>query len=312
MMKKTIFILTLIFFVGCSSIIGKNKLSKGVESYNMYGPSENSVLNLGQGLDYFQDSPLGIETFKTQHAQLAILKENILAKTTYSYKDLDDLRLYLLSSNFATHLASKVPTLNINTGTLVSDRHLITKIFEESILKEKTNNLLRAQKISRINYYKKILNVVKSSAISNKIRVLEQEVTVNIYIRTTSRSFYNYRNYRNSFNFEDYIYRATERRIDSSLGDYVFLRGYVIGSLPNTNNAYLIDLRVNSIDVKKISSREDNFSSDENKTVLIQNKSLFIEGGYNFYSLKGDKKGFYKSFSYDKKYEIKTYINNRP
>ncbi|MGL5123639.1 MAG: hypothetical protein ACRC6K_05715 [Fusobacteriaceae bacterium] len=310
MIKKTLIFIILIFFIGCSSLIGKNKITQGIESYNTGGPSEKSILDLGQGLGYYQNSPLGIQTFRTQHAQLVIFKENILAKTNYTYKDLENLRLYLLSSNFANNLASKVPELKIDTKSLPYDRELITKIFEDIILKEKTNLLSRTNKISKINYYKKILNVIKSPEILNKIKFLEQEVTINLYIRSSSGGIFSYRNYRNYFTFKNYISDATDKRINSSLGNYVFLRGYVSGTLPNVKNSYFIDIHINSFEIKRISSKKEKSSNDENKIILIEKKSLSLEGNYNLYSSKNGKNIFYKPFSYDRNYEIKTSFNN--
>lgn len=306
MIKKTIIFMALIFFVGCSSMIGKNKLSKGIESYKIYGPSEKSILDLGQGLDYFQDSPTGIETFKAQHIQLVILKENILAKKIYNSNDLKNLRLYLLSSNFVNHLAPKIPNLNIDTRTLASDRRLITEIFEKNILNDKTEHLSRANKISKIRYYKKVLNVINSSSISNKVRNLEQDVTINIYVTTSSRNFYNYRNYRNSINLEYFIINSTEKRIGSNLGNYIFLRGYSRGLFTLPKNSYLINIDISDIDIRKIDLKEEKAFGDENKTIVTQKNSLSVKGGYEFLSFNGYKNIQYRPFNYNRNYEVKT------
>lgn len=300
---KYIFIsFSFVLFLGCSAImtsIGNNKITNAINTYNSRGTTTDGTLELISGLDYAPDSQLGVTQYQKQYLEITGIKNNILNNKNFSHQDINALNLYLLTIEEFEKIHSKVPNIKIDYNDFNRSKIKINKIFEEFVLKDEKLYISRNQKIQNINYYKRMNKYLNSYVINNVILNLENDVTVNLYISSSFRSFS-----KLDYLVTNSLVHASDMNINRNLGNYVIFKGFKSYVTPNQKN-YYIDFNFSNVYIRTLETREE--TKEDNK-IFIARKKITLSGYYKIYSQNSSS--YNKYFEFNETYSIRIKENN--
>lgn len=292
----------LLFFLGCSAImtsIGNNKINNAINIYNSRGTTTDGTLELISGLDYAPDSQIGISQYQKQYLEIKNIKNNILKNKVFSHQDINALNLYLLTVEEFKKINPKISNVKIDYNDFNNSKIKIIKIFEDFVLKDEKLYISRNQKIQNINYYKKMNKYISSYVINSIISNLENDVTINLYIGSTFKSFS-----KLDYLVTNSLIHASDMNINRNLGNYIIFRGF--NSFKNSNlKNYYIDFNFSNIYIRTLETKEE---VKENNKLFIVRKKITISGYYKIYSSNSISHNKY--FEFNETYSVKIKENN--
>lgn len=292
----------LLFFLGCSAIItsiGNNKINNAINIYNSRGTTTDGTLELISGLDYAPDSQIGISQYQKQYLEITNIKNNILKNKVFSHQDINALNLYLLTVEEFKKINPKISNVKIDYNDFNNSKIKIIKIFEDFVLKDEKLYISRNQKIQNINYYKKMNKYINSYVINSIISNLENDVTINLYIGSTFKSFS-----KLDYLVTNSLIHASDMNINRNLGNYIIFRGF--NSFKNSNlKNYYIDFNFSNIYIRTLETKEE---VKENNKLFIVRKKITISGYYKIYSSNSISHNKY--FEFNETYSVKIKENN--
>ena len=305
MKKKSllfIFFISTFILSSCSALmtsIGDNKIHNAIEVYKYRGLTTDGMLDLISGLDYSPNSIIGINEFKKQYQEITSIKNKILIKTNYTEADINALKLYLLTVEEFKKINPKIPTIHIDYISFSNSKSNIVKVFEKYVEKDERFGLDRYAKIQKINFYKSLLKYNNSYTISSIVKDFENQVSINLYIRSSFRGFSQLDTLVNNS-----LISAADRNLNRDLGNYTFFKGYTYISPVNSHN-YFIDIVFNDIDIVTLEISTDEINGTK---IFSKRKKIFISGVYKVFNSSPFPS--IKPFAFKETYTIKTKQND--
>ena len=300
--KYFIFSFALLLLFGCSAImtsIGNNKINNAINIYNSRGITSDGTLELISGLDYVPDSQIGISQYQKQYLEVTTIKNNTLKNKFFSQQDINLLNLYLLTIEEFKKTNTKIPNVTIDYSDFNRSKIKITKVFEDFVLKDEKLYISRNQKIQNINYYKKMNKYINSYVINSVILNLENDVTINLYIGSSFKSFSKLDHLVTSS-----LIHASDTNINRNLGNYIIFKGF--NSFKNYNfKDYYIDFNFSSVYIRTLETKEE---IKENNKLFIARKKITVSGYYKIYSPTSTTQSKY--FEFNETYSIKMKKDN--
>lgn len=305
-MRKKIILIPIFFILfGCSAImhsIGESDINKGMEIYRQRGLTTDGINYLTSGLQNAPNSILGIDSLKLQYMELNNSLDKIYKKTQYTRDDINRLKLYLFTSERYMELGKKIPQLYFDSNLYFNNKMKIQNIFEKYVIDDKIEIKNRQEKIGRITYYRSLVEYIQSYKIQEKIKKMEQEVTVNLVLQSSLRNnFYNP-------NIQNTLLHVSERYKNKNIGNYIYLRGFSSYVNYFQNNVYIVEFEISNFDIVTLEMKEKD--EIDGKKSFIEKKKLMLWGQYKVIDPKLNRIIEIKPIKIDEKYEIKVEKGN--
>lgn len=290
-MKKNRFYLLFIILTislsllsGCSALgkfIGESKIQQGIEEYSKTGVSYKSLDNLISGLDYFPDSPVGVENLKKQYSDFSHMKNNIYNSRNYSLDNLRKLELYLSITEKITALSTKLPALFSTPDNILEERNKFSD-FLDTHLSTMRVTPVRNENIVFLKSYEGFAKFSNSQLLRNKIHELTSAVTIR-YV--TSLRFNPYlTRYDLPFIFKKVSHEnssSNNRNMDRNYIQFLGnLDSYSLNSLRDVN---LVQIDISSFSINTIESKLLEKSTATSK-FFREDKTLTIRGTYRLFN----------------------------
>lgn len=276
--------LSLSLLTGCSALgkfIGESKIQQGMEEYSKTGVSYNSLDNLISGLDYFPDSPDGVENLKKQYSDFSHMKNSIYNSRTHSLDNLKKLESYLVITEKIDRLSTKLPTLSSITDNILEERNKFS-VFLDTHLSTMRISPVRNENIIFLKNYEGFSKFSNSQLLRSKI----QELTSAVTIRYVASLRFN--PYLTRYDLP-YIFKKVSHENSSSNNRYLdrnyiqFLGNLDSYSLDSMRDVNLVQIDISSLSINTTESKLLEKSNASSK-FFREDKTLTIRGTYKLFN----------------------------
>lgn len=265
-------------FTGCSTIskyIGENKIEQGIDDYVKNGVSHRSLETLISGLDYFPESPVGIENLKVQYENFNHLKNAIYNSKNFNFENLKKIESYLVITGQITNLSKKLPLLGSVLPNFPEEKNKFSN-FLNIHLKNSSISNKRKENIYLLKNYENFARFSSSLMLNNRISDLKNAVTIkyvsNLRVRPNL----------NRYDLKYLFKKVSHENVLFTSRDYI----QFLGNLDSVNNItrdiQVLQIDIFSFDIISLNSELLENSNKDSK-FFKESKTLAIRGVYKIF-----------------------------